>query len=83
MIVALDGSPFAMTSGGLRRYTEELTRALAEIGASVEVLRPKSRLWWSVRLPYRLRHVIVQTLNGSRKSAIPHTHELPVPVLCG
>ena len=30
MVIALDATPLTLTSGGLRRYTEELTRALAE-----------------------------------------------------
>ena len=48
--MALDGSPLAMSSGGLRRYTEELARAV-----SGTVLRPEGRFWWSVRLPWLLR----------------------------
>jgi glycosyltransferase involved in cell wall biosynthesis len=55
MKIAMDGSSLAMTSGGLRRYTEELARALQESGDEVDVLRPAGRLWWSVRLPLRLR----------------------------
>lgn len=38
MIVALDATPLTLTSGGLRRYTEELARALAENFPEDEVL---------------------------------------------
>ena len=55
MNIAMDGSPLAMTSGGLRRYTEELARALWEGGDSVDLQVPEGKLWWSTRLPLRLR----------------------------
>lgn len=51
----MDGSPLAISSGGLRRYTEELARALREQGDTVDLQLPRGRLWWSVRLPIRLR----------------------------
>jgi glycosyltransferase involved in cell wall biosynthesis len=56
MRIAMDASAFAITSGGLRRYTEELARALVALGDCVEWQRPSGRLWWSLRLPLRLRN---------------------------
>lgn len=38
MIVALDATPLTLSSGGLRRYTEELARALAENFPEDEIL---------------------------------------------
>ena len=57
MHIALDGSPLAMTSGGLRRYTESLSSALqTEFPEdTINTLIPQGSLWWSVRLPLRLR----------------------------
>lgn len=51
MRIALDGTALSMTSGGLRRYTEELARALGD----ADVLCAQGPLWWSVRLPWKLR----------------------------
>jgi glycosyltransferase involved in cell wall biosynthesis len=37
MIIGLDGTPLGLTSGGLRRYTEELVRGLAQLNPSDEL----------------------------------------------
>src|SRR5262245_14223564 len=37
MIIGLDGTPLTLTSGGLRRYTEELVRGLSELNRSDEL----------------------------------------------
>lgn len=59
MKIALDGTPLTISSGGLRRYTEELAKALQELGETVEILYPAPPLWWSIRLPLRLFRVDV------------------------
>ncbi|HYO84237.1 MAG TPA: glycosyltransferase family 1 protein [Bryobacteraceae bacterium] len=61
MRVALDGAPLDMSTGGLRRYTESLSRALRNCFPDdvFETLVPRGSLWWSVRLPWRLRSVDV------------------------
>ena len=48
MRVALDGAPLGLPAGGLRRYVEELTRALrAEFPADqFEPVQPGGRGWW-------------------------------------
>ena len=54
MRIALDGTPLSLSSGGLRRYTEELAAALRREYPedSCETLSGDGRrLWWSVGLP--------------------------------
>lgn len=55
MKIAMDGSPLATTSGGLRRYTEELARALRGLNEAVDLQMPSGKLWWSLRLCLRVR----------------------------
>jgi len=54
---ALDASPLSATPGGIARYTAELHRALKALYPehSFELLPGNQRLWWSLRLPLKLR----------------------------
>jgi glycosyltransferase involved in cell wall biosynthesis len=57
MRIALDGTPLSLSSGGLRRYTEQLAAALRREFPDdcCELLGgAEKRLWWSVRLPWTL-----------------------------
>jgi glycosyltransferase involved in cell wall biosynthesis len=56
VIAALDGTPLALTSGGLRRYTEELFRALQQsfpsdefhlISDQLQLVSGLDRRWWT------------------------------------
>src|SRR3954452_6207337 len=79
---ALDGTPLTLTSGGLRRYTEELFRALHEEFPSDEYslvsdqLTPAKNIlqkrWWSVGLPLELRR---------QQAAVFHGTDFAVPYL--
>ena len=57
MIVAIDGTPLTLTSGGLRRYTEELTRTLQKnfpedefhlVSDQLQLVSGLDRRWWTV-----------------------------------
>jgi glycosyltransferase involved in cell wall biosynthesis len=57
LIAALDATPLTTSSGGIRRYTEELTRALKEafpedqyhlISDQVQPVRGIDRKWWTI-----------------------------------
>lgn len=68
MRVALDGMPLAISSGGLKRYTEELLHALREEypADEFEALEGGTRrLWWSVRLPLELLRRGFQLFHGT------------------
>jgi glycosyltransferase involved in cell wall biosynthesis len=75
MIAALDGTPLTLSSGGLRRYTEELLRALQaefpldSIQAVSDQLTPASnpldRRWWSIGLPRHLLRNRVEVFHGT------------------
>jgi glycosyltransferase involved in cell wall biosynthesis len=57
MRIAIDGTPLVLSSGGLRRYTEELGAALRREYPEdfIETLSGAGqRLWWSARLPWTL-----------------------------
>ncbi len=51
-----------MSSGGLRRYTEELAQAL---GSDTVVLRPNGRFWWSLQLPWHLSRMGFDVFHGT------------------
>ncbi|MBC7924079.1 MAG: glycosyltransferase family 4 protein [Bryobacteraceae bacterium] len=84
MFAALDGTPLTLTSGGLRRYTEELLRALkAEypgdqfVPLSDQIVRPGTfldRRWWTVGLPRTIRRLGISVFHGT-DFAVPY---LPV-----
>jgi glycosyltransferase involved in cell wall biosynthesis len=75
MISALDATPLTMTSGGLRRYTEELLRALRSefpedtIHPLSDQLTPPGnaldRRWWSIGLPRTIRRLKAQVFHGT------------------
>lgn len=84
MIVALDGTPVGLSSGGLRRYTEELLRALQAAFPmnqhkllSDQLTAPGNlleRRWWSVGLPCALWRMGADVFHGT-DFAVPY---LPV-----
>ena len=78
MIVALDGTPLSISSGGLRRYTEELFSALRaeypedkyhflsdQLGARPDFF---DRKWWSIGLPRRLVRLHCDVFHGTNFS---------------
>ena len=84
MIVALDGTPLTLTSGGLKRYTEELHRALQNTFpednyhvVSDQLAPPRNpleRRWWMIGLPLRLLRIRADVFHGTN-FAVPY---LPV-----
>lgn len=75
MIAALDATPLTLSSGGLRRYTEELLRALRTgfpqdtVHALSDQLTPPQsaldRRWWSIGLPRTLRRLKAEVFHGT------------------
>jgi len=75
MIAAIDATPLTLPSGGLRRYTEELIRALNSefpddaIHPLSDQLTPPAnpfdRRWWSIGLPRTLRRLRAQVFHGT------------------
>jgi glycosyltransferase involved in cell wall biosynthesis len=76
MTVAIDGTPLTLSSGGLRRYTEELVSALrAEfpedrfdfVSDQLEAtkLGPIRRRWWLLGLPLELLRRRFQVFHGT------------------
>lgn len=84
MVVALDGTPLTLSSGGLRRYTEELINALrSEFPedtyhvVSDQLAHPTNALdrrWWSIGLPRTLLRLECDLFHGG-DFAVPY---LPV-----
>src|SRR4051794_14485217 len=84
MNVALDGTPLTLSSGGLRRFTEELLKALRHefpedqfYALSDQLDRPRSfldRRWWSIGLPRALVRLGCDVFHGT-DFAVPY---LPV-----
>lgn len=77
MKVGLDATPLTVATGGIRRYTEELHRALAAAFPQDEFAllgqRGWSR-WWSIGLPWTLTHEKFDLFHGT-DFAVPY---LPV-----
>lgn len=81
MVVALDGTPLTLSSGGLRRYTEQLHAALrAEFPAdnfalvSDQLKLPRNMLerrWWTIGLPLALRRMEAAIFHGT-DFAVPY-----------
>lgn len=78
MIIALDGTPLITPTGGVRRYVEELSRALAlsyprdkfEL-ISDQLLRPHSwieRRWWLWGIHQEMRRRSVEVFHGTDAS---------------
>jgi len=78
MRVALDATPLTVAAGGIRRYTEQLHRALAAEFPEdhYELLAPEPGRWWSRGLPAALRRGGFDVFHGT-DFAVPY-----VPV-CG
>jgi glycosyltransferase involved in cell wall biosynthesis len=75
MRIAIDGTPLSLTSGGLRRYTEELSEALrSEFPEDVceTISGTGRRLWWSARLSWTL---------AARRFDVFHGTNFEVPYL--
>jgi glycosyltransferase involved in cell wall biosynthesis len=81
MRVALDGSPLAVETGGIRRYTEQLHAALVrEFPADeFEVLAPAAGRWWSFGLPLRLWRGGFDVFHGT-DFAVPYLPVRPAVV---
>lgn len=66
MRVVLDGTPLSMSSGGLRRYTEQLCQALQFLpDTEATLIQPQGRFWWSVGLPRELRRMKADVFHGT------------------
>jgi glycosyltransferase involved in cell wall biosynthesis len=80
VIVALDGTPLTMSSGGLRRYTEELTIALRRefpddefraISDQLQPVRGLDRRWWSFGVHRAMRRLKCDLFHGT-SFAVPY-----------
>lgn len=83
MLVALDATPLSVPTGGIRRYTEELHRALsAEFPRDEFVLlgeqgeRWIDRRWWTMGLPRQLARRGADVFHGT-DFAVPYVHTRP------
>src|SRR3954454_6290306 len=86
MLAAFDATPLTMTSGGLRRYTEELLKALRSefpadeyLALSDQTVRPTNALdrrWWSFGLPRTLRKLGCDVFHGT-DFAVPYLPACP------
>jgi glycosyltransferase involved in cell wall biosynthesis len=72
MRVALDAAPLTLSSGGLRRYTEELSSALAAAFPqdvyTLTAPRPGSYLdkrWWLIGAPLAIRRLNANVFHGT------------------
>lgn len=77
MKVGLDATPLSVATGGIRRYTEELHRALAETFPEDEFALLRQRgwsRWWSLGLPWTLVNEKFDIFHGT-DFAVPY---LPV-----
>ena len=80
MIVALDGTPLTMSSGGLRRYTEELTLALRRefpedefraISDQLQPVRGLERRWWTFGVHRAMARMKCDVFHGT-SFAVPY-----------
>ncbi len=78
MKVALDGSPLAVSTGGIQRYTRQLQRALAAEFAEdrFELLEPGQGRWWSIGLPMALDAGDFSLFHGT-DFAVPYLPAVP------
>ena len=74
MIAAIDGTPLILKSGGLRRYTEELTRALQQnfpedkFHVVSDQLQPVSgidRRWWTIGIQRVMNRLNCDVFHGT------------------
>ncbi len=78
MRVALDATPLIIPTGGIRRYVEELARALVDLGVSVDLVsdqtQPTSgwqRRWWLLGLNRELHRRRIDVFHGT-DFAVPY-----------
>lgn len=81
MRIALDGTPLAGPAGGIRRYTEELARALAEEFPADEIatLMPAPGRWWTVGVQLAMRRARIDVFHGT-DFAVPYLPLRPAVV---
>lgn len=74
MIVAIDGTPLTVSSGGVRRYTEELTRALQAgfpedsfhlISDQLQFVSGLDRRWWAIGVQRTMRRLHCDIFHGT------------------
>jgi glycosyltransferase involved in cell wall biosynthesis len=77
VIVALDGTPLSVPSGGVRRYTEELTRALQAnfpedefhvISDQIQKTVGLDRRWWTIGVQRAMRRLRCGLFHGTEFS---------------
>jgi len=78
MKVALDASPLTVSTGGIRRYTQQLQRALTIEFAEdrFELLEPGAGRWWSIGLPLALEEQAFTLFHGTDFS-VPYLPTVP------
>jgi glycosyltransferase involved in cell wall biosynthesis len=80
MRIALDATPLTVSTGGIRRYTIELARALRQELPPADVLLlgqpPSVRRWWSWGLPRELARRGVDVFHGT-DFAVPYLPTTP------
>jgi glycosyltransferase involved in cell wall biosynthesis len=78
MKIALDATPLTVPTGGIRRYTEQLQRALAAEFPEdrFELLSPQPGRWWSTGLPRALTRDEYDLFHGT-DFAVPYLPSVP------
>jgi glycosyltransferase involved in cell wall biosynthesis len=74
VIVAIDGTPLTVSSGGVRRYTEELTRALRQefqddryevLSDQLQPVSGVDRRWWTVGVQRYMSRLRCEVFHGT------------------
>jgi glycosyltransferase involved in cell wall biosynthesis len=74
VIAAIDGTPLTLSSGGLRRYTEELTRALQTnfpedsfhlISDQLQLVSGLDRKWWTIGVQRTMARLNCEIFHGT------------------
>jgi glycosyltransferase involved in cell wall biosynthesis len=77
VIVAIDGTPLTVSSGGVRRYTEELIRALRAtfpddsfhvISDQLQTVSGLNRRWWTIGVQREMRRLRCDLFHGTEFS---------------
>jgi hypothetical protein len=80
VIAAIDGTPLTLTSGGLRRYTEELTSALRQnfpddefhlVSDQLQHVSGLDRRWWTIGVQRAMRGLNCDVFHGT-DFAVPY-----------
>ena len=76
--VAIDGSPLAVETGGIRRYTQDLHGALSREfpDDTFTLVPPQPGRWWSYGLPRALREGRFDVFHGT-DFAVPYAPVVP------